>query len=148
MVQPGILLALGQPERHRGAEQLHRVQLHVVVGGGVADVDGQIAHPGKHLQSADEFSRRPGVDLETPFCELSDPVGEKPRCTEHRLDRRRPAQSHIPLDLRPFGLDGGLGFFGFGVVLTAACRQDCGGSSETGHAQPALDEIPAVRVLR
>ena len=64
LVQPGVLLALGEAEGHRGAELLDRAEAHVVVGRGVAHLSAAVAHDGKHLEAASDFARGAGVDPE------------------------------------------------------------------------------------
>ena len=64
LVQPGVLLALVEPEGHCGAELLDRAETYVVVGRGVAHLGAAVAHDGKHLEAASDLARGARVDPE------------------------------------------------------------------------------------
>ncbi len=76
LVEPGVLLALVQAERHRGTELLHLADPHVVVGGRVAHLHALVSHRGQHLAAGDDLTGRAGVDLELASGKSRNRIGE------------------------------------------------------------------------
>ena len=79
LVQPGVLLALRQPERDSGAELLHGAEAHVVVRRRVAGLHADVAHGGQHFEAAHDLACRSGVDLEAAAGEPAHLLGEEIR---------------------------------------------------------------------
>ena len=169
LVQPGVLLALGEAEGHCGAELLHRAEAHVVVGRGVAHLGAAVAHDGKHLEAAGDLARGAGVDPEAAAGELAHLLGEELGRPEQRHQRSRPAGGHLPLDLGTLGSDGhgvarrggrrrggsggGRVVVGGGgrsgrLLVVPACGQDRRRGREPGDAEAALYEPPPSQARR
>ena len=66
VVQPGVLLAGGEPEGHAGVEGQHRRLAGVVVARAVAHLDGALLHRVHHLEGRHQLVRLVDAKLEAP----------------------------------------------------------------------------------
>ena len=151
LVQPGVLLALRQPERHSGAELLHGAEPDVVVRRRVARLHADVTHGRQHLKAAHDLASGSRIDLEPAAGEPAHLLGEEVRRAEQGHQRRRPARRHFPFDLGAVlgerhrcgrGVGGGGTFgrcCGVSVVGGAGVEHRCG-RRESCYAETGLEE--------
>ena len=77
LVEPGVLLALGQAEGNRRPELLDRAQPDVVVGGRVAHLHTTVTNRRQYFETADDLASGAGIDLELATRELAYLLGEE-----------------------------------------------------------------------
>jgi len=64
ILEPGVLLARIQPERKRIAQREGRVLADKIIGGGVAHLDGAVAHRIDSLERRNDFASSKALNLE------------------------------------------------------------------------------------
>ena len=99
VVQPGVLLARVEAERHRGAEGEGRVLAPVVVGGGVAHLDGAGRDRVRRLQAGDQFAGREDLDLELAVGRIADEASPSSRRAKDRVERLGKLTTSAPASL-------------------------------------------------
>ena len=98
-----------ESERHRGAEGEGGVLAKIIVGRGVAHLDGAVLHGIGRLQARHDLARGKDLNLEPVVARLGDGLGESFRRAVERIERFRVARGEPPLELRHGLRDGGLG---------------------------------------
>ena len=137
MVEPGVLLARHQAERHRRVEGERRVLAGVVVGSAVAELDRALLDGVEHAQGRNQFAGGVGAHAEAALGQALDPVGEDLRGAEDRVQAAREAGGQAPGQAGPRDDAGSaVGGGGFG----SAAGGDGAGAGQSGRAQ----EVPAV----
>ncbi len=98
---PGVVCCgMFRPNGTDGAEGEGRVLAEVVVGRGVADLDGAVLHGVEHLQARHDFAAGEDLDLELVVGHLGDDLGDHLGAAVDRVERLRKARRHAPFDFR------------------------------------------------
>ena len=97
VVDPGIVLARVEAERHRGVEGEGRVLADVVVGRGVAALDRLVLHGIDDLQAGHDLAGGEDADLELVVGEGRDALGEVLARAIDRVERLGEARGQAPL---------------------------------------------------
>ncbi len=105
-LEPGIVLALVHGERQAGLEHEVRMLAEVVVGRGLAGLDGAVLDGVGDLQARDDFAGGEGADLELVVGHLADQLGEQLRPAVQRVERLGEARRQTPLHFRHALRDG------------------------------------------
>ena len=130
-IAPGVVLALVHGERQAGLEHEVRMLAEVVVGGGLAGLDGAVLHGVGDLQARDDFAGGEGADLELAVRHLADHLGEQLGAAVERVERLGEARRQTPLHFRHALRDRRCGH--------GRCRRD----ARRAHAC-RLDELPTL----
>ena len=96
---PGVGLAEVHAERYAGAEGEAQVLAGVVVGRGVAELDGAVLRRVQDLQPGDEFTPGESADREVAVGHVADRLGDLIRAAEDGVEALGPARRHAPVDL-------------------------------------------------
>ena len=99
VIHPGVFHARVQPQRDRRREGEGRVLADVVVGRGLAHLDGAVRNRIGELERADDLARREGLDLELAVGGLADVFGDGLGAAVDGVERLRKARAQAPFDL-------------------------------------------------
>src|ERR1700722_17068187 len=97
-VEPGILLACVEAERHRAEQREGRILADVVVGRGMAGLDGAVGHRVERLQRRDDLAAGEDLDLELAVGRFRDVLGDRHARAPQRVERFWPARGQAPFD--------------------------------------------------
>jgi len=100
MVQPSIVLARVEAERHRRLEREGRVLAHIVVGHRMAAFHRALLHGIKHLQAGNDFATGEHTDLELALGQFGNALGDEFTAAVDGVQALGKAGRHAPLDLR------------------------------------------------
>ena len=100
LIHPGVLHARVEAERHRGAEREGRILAEVVVGRGVAHLDGAVLHRIGGCERRHDFAGGENLDLEFVVGRFGDRLGEHFRRAVDRVERLREARGQPPFQFR------------------------------------------------
>ena len=137
VVEPGPHLPAVQPEGQRGAEGHRGVLAHVVVGRGVADLDGAGAGGVQHLQRGYDLAGREGADLELAVGQLGHAAADELLVAVERVEALGEAAGAAPVES---GLRAGLRR---PAQQPGSARPRCAGS---GHPGPDGQAPPVAGV--
>ena len=132
-LQPGVVLALVHRERQAGLEHEVRMLAEIVVGRGLAGLDGAVLHRVGNLQTGDDFARRERTDLELAVRHFADDLGEEFGAAVERVERLGKARRQTPLNFRHA--------LGNGRCGHRRRRRNTRGTHACG-----LDELPALHI--
>ena len=105
-VQPGVVLPLVHGERQAGLEHEVRVLAEVVVGRGLAGLDGAVLHGVGNLQAGTISPAAKTRTWNLPSGHLADRLGEQLRAAIQRVERLGKARCQTPLHFRHALRDG------------------------------------------
>ncbi len=100
VVEPGILLTIGQAERNGGSERHDLAEAAVVVRGGVPRVHAACLHRLQHLQAGDQLTCGASRHLELPAGHGGHRFGERHGTAVDGVERCRPARGDLPVEFR------------------------------------------------
>ena len=99
LVPPGVLLARVEAERHRRVDRKGRILADIIIGDGVAHLDGAVGGRVQRLQAGNDFARRKHLDLELVVGHFGDVFRQLLGAAIDRVERLREARRQAPLDL-------------------------------------------------
>jgi len=144
-IHPGGLHAAVETERHGGAERESGVLAEIIVGRGVAHLDGAALHRVGRLQARHDLARGKDLNLEPVVARLGDRLGEGFRRAIDGIERFWIARCQPPLELRHGLRDGGLGDCGRRGGQ-ASCPQELTTFHESSLASSAIGTARAKHV--
>src|SRR5262249_11171765 len=99
MHEPRFHLPRVETKWHGGTKGERRILSNVVIGRGVADLDGLVLHGVEHRQARDDLAGSEELELEPIIGNLSDALPEHFTGAVERIERLRPTRREPPSDL-------------------------------------------------
>ena len=103
---PGFDLTAVHAKGNRGINAVCRILTEIIVGTGIADLDGIVLDRIMHACTGNQFARREKLDLELAAGHVGNALDEEFRRTVQGIQTLREARSHPPFDVGQRGILG------------------------------------------